>query len=79
MTHSRPQIVLDKQIGPEQWDIWKLAAITEELGTSGNLLRSPKNLLRMDVSQGPVIVIVTISFIIINHISYKLVVPSLLF
>ena len=28
-----PQIVLDKQIGPEQWDIWKLAASTEELGT----------------------------------------------
>ena len=23
----------DKQIGPEQWDIWKLAASTEELGT----------------------------------------------
>ena len=32
MTHSCPQIVLDKQIGPEQWDIWKLAEITEELG-----------------------------------------------
>ena len=29
----RPRIVLDKQIGPEQWDIWKLAASTEELGT----------------------------------------------
>ena len=28
-----PQIVLDKQIGPKQWDIWKLAANTEELGT----------------------------------------------
>ena len=26
-------IVLNKQIGPEQWDIWKLAASTEELGT----------------------------------------------
>ena len=28
-----PQIVLDGQIGPEQWDIWKLAASTKELGT----------------------------------------------
>ena len=28
-----PRIVLGKQIGPEQWDIWKLAASTEELGT----------------------------------------------
>jgi len=29
----RPRIVLDKQSGPEQWDIWKLAASIEELGT----------------------------------------------
>ena len=29
----RPRIVLDKQIGPEQWDIWKLAESTKELGT----------------------------------------------
>ena len=29
----RPTIVLGKQSGPEQWDIWKLAASTEELGT----------------------------------------------
>jgi hypothetical protein len=28
-----PKIVLDKQSGPEQWDAWKLAASTEELGT----------------------------------------------
>ena len=28
-----PRIVLDKQSGPEQWDIWKLAASTEKLGT----------------------------------------------
>ena len=28
-----PQIVLNKQIGPEQWDIWKLATSTEKLGT----------------------------------------------
>ena len=33
MTPSRPQIVLNKRIGPEQRDIWKLAASTEELGT----------------------------------------------
>ena len=49
-------------------------------GTSGNLLQAPKNLgLGLDISQGPVIVPVTISFIIINHISYKLVFPFLLF
>ena len=29
----RPRIVLDKQIGPEHWDTWKLAASTEERGT----------------------------------------------
>ena len=29
----RPRIVLDKQSGPEQWDIWKLAVSTKELGT----------------------------------------------
>ena len=28
-----PRIVLDNQIGPEQWDTWKLAAGTEELRT----------------------------------------------
>ena len=28
-----PRIILDKQCGPKQWDIWKLAASTEELGT----------------------------------------------
>ena len=28
-----PPIILNKQIGPEQWDIWKFAASTEELGT----------------------------------------------
>ena len=33
MDPPRPRIVLDKQIGPEQWDIWKLAATIEELGT----------------------------------------------
>ena len=29
----RPRIVLANQIGPEQWDTWKLAASTEELRT----------------------------------------------
>ena len=53
----RPSIVLDKQSGPEQWDTWKLAASTEELG--------------LDISQGPVVVIVTISFAIISHILYR--------
>ena len=33
MAVPRPQIILNKQIGPEQWDIWKLAASTEKLGT----------------------------------------------
>ena len=37
--------------------------------TFGNLLPAPKNLgLRPDISQGPVVVIVTISFAIISHI-----------
>ena len=67
MAPPRPRTILDKQIGPEQWDIW-------------NLLQAPKNLgLGLDISQGPIIVIETISFIIINDISYKLVFPFLLF
>ena len=33
MTPPHSRIVLNKRIGPEQWDIWKLAASTEELGT----------------------------------------------
>ena len=33
MAPPRPQIVLSKQIGPEQWDIWKFATNTEELVT----------------------------------------------
>ena len=28
-----PQIILNKGIGPEQWDIWKLATSTKKLGT----------------------------------------------
>jgi len=36
-----PRIVLDKQMGPEQWDIWKLAASIEELGTwTGHFTRT---------------------------------------
>ena len=41
-------------------------------GTYGNLLRALKNLgLGLDISQGPIAVIETISFTIINHILYK--------
>ena len=58
----RPRIVLDKQSGPEQWDIWKLAASS----------RAPKNLkLGLDISQRPVVVIVTISFATVSHILYR--------
>ena len=65
MAPPRPQIVLKKQMGPEQWDIWKLQIL--------------KNLeLGLDISQGPVIVIVTIPAIIIIHILYKLVFPFFL-
>ena len=66
MTHPRSLIILNKLIGPEQWDIWKLATNTEKLG------------IGLDISQGPVIVIVTIPSIIIIHILYKLVFPFLL-
>ena len=48
-------------------------------GTSGNLPQALKNLeLGLGILWGPVIVIVTIPFIIIIHISYKLVFPFLL-
>ena len=33
MAPPHPRIILDKQIGPKQWDIWKLAASIEELRT----------------------------------------------
>ena len=33
MAPPHPGIILNKQIGPEQWDIWKLAARTVELQT----------------------------------------------
>ena len=33
MTPPHSRIVLNKRIGPEQWDIWKLATNTEKLGT----------------------------------------------
>ena len=59
-----PREVPDKRIWPEQWDTWKLVVSTKELG--------------LNISQGPVVVIVIISFVIINHISYKLVIPFLL-
>ena len=65
MARPRPQIVLNKQIGPEQWDIWKLATNTENLEAG------------LDISQGPVIVTVTIPSIIIIHILYKLAFPFL--
>ena len=41
-------------------------------GTYKNLLQTPKNLkLGVDISQRPVMVIVTISFAIISHILYR--------
>ena len=52
MAPPRPQLVLKKQIGPEQRDIWKLSTNTENLE------------LGLDISQGPIIVIVTPSIII---------------
>ena len=59
MAPPPPAIVLDKQIRPEQWD-------------TGNLLPALKNLgFRLDISQGPVVVIVTISFAMISHILYR--------
>ena len=67
-----------------KWHLLSLKSSSiNELGlnneTSGNLLSTPKNLeLGLDISQGPDIVIVTISFVIINHILYKLVFPFLL-
>ena len=33
MTSPPPRIILEKQSGPKQRDVWKLAASTEELGT----------------------------------------------
>ena len=66
MAPPLPRIVLNKQIGPEQWDIWKLAASMENLK------------LGLDISQRPVIIIVTILSVVIIHILYKLVFPFLL-
>ena len=41
-------------------------------GTSGNLLPAQKNLkLGLDISQRPILIIVTISFAIISHILYR--------
>ena len=48
-------------------------------GTPGNLLQVLKNLeLGLDISQRPVLVIVTIPSVIIIHILYKLMFPFLL-
>ena len=59
MTYLHPQIILNKQVGPEH-------------GTYKYLPPAPKNLgLRQDISQGPGMVIVIISFTIINHILYR--------
>ena len=69
MAPPRPQIVLDKQIGLKQWDIWKLAASTEELGTWTRHFSF--FFFGLDISQGPIIAIAIISFAIINHILYK--------
>ena len=33
MASPCPWIILDEWVGPEQWEIWKLTASTEELGT----------------------------------------------
>ena len=66
ITSLHPRIILDKQVGPEH-------------GTYKYLPPAPKNLgLGQDISQGPVMVIVIISFTIINHISNTLVFPFLL-
>ena len=66
MAPLHPQIVLNKRIGPEQWDIWKLAASTEELGTwTGYFMGTSCSHSNY-------------SFVIIIHISYKLVFPFLL-
>ena len=65
MAPPRPQIVLRKQIGPEQRDIWKLAPNTEKLRTWTGYFTGT-------------IVIVTIPAIIIIHILYKLVFPFFL-
>ena len=62
MAPPRPQLVLKKQIGPEQRDIWKLSTNTENLE------------LGLDISQGRVTVI-TIPSIIIIHILYKFAFP----
>ena len=65
MAPPRPRIVLDR-LGLNN-------------GTSRNLLRALKNLgLGLDISQRPVIVNISLYFIIICHISYKLVLPFLL-
>ena len=77
MAPPHPEIVLNKQIGPEQWDIWKLAGSTKELGTwTGDFTGTNHSHRNYFVHYGKKLFL---SFVIINHISYKLVFPFLLF
>ena len=65
LTVDQPHLVLGLSLinsGPEQWDIWKLAVCTRARKILG---------LGLDISQGPVVVIVTLSFAIISHILYR--------
>ena len=68
MASPCPRIILHKQTGPEQWGTWKLAASNEELGTwTGHFIGTSHS------SHS------NYFFHYINHISYKLVFPFLLF
>ena len=59
------QLLLDKQ-----WSSINKLGLNN--GTFGNLLPALKNLgFRLDISQGPVKVIITISFAIISYILYR--------
>ena len=59
------QLLLDKQ-----WSSINKLGLNN--GTFGNLPPEPKNLrLRPDISQGSVVVIVTISSTIVSHILYR--------
>ena len=70
---------LDREMAPPCPQIILINRLGLNNGTSRNLLQTPKNLeLRLDVSWRPAVVIVTIPFVIIFHISYKLVSPFLL-
>ena len=59
------QLLLDKQ-----WSSINKLGLNN--GTFGNLLPAPKKLgLRPDISQGPVVVIETVSLAIFSHILYR--------